>query len=519
MKILLVVLPYLESNQVDPDNKMKSFAVPPYGMLSIASYCKDVANIKILDCNIDPDYRFKMLWEMDTFRPDIVGFGMQFDNSYNYLADLLETVKEADPEVVTIVGGAATIPVYKEILQDNLNTLDAVCYGDGEKPMRYLATADDPREELRHHSCWVTFWSIGKGFIPQKDAVKDIDDIIDIDYSFVPIERYAPRSEFSPFTDDLEDPKRFFVFTSFGCPFKCSFCYRSRIEDRKMRFASVDRVIKRVKYLVDNYGMKTLTLCDDQLLVNRERAKDLFLRLIPFNLRIESYQGISVGFIDEDLSFLMRAAGMVRAVLPIESGCQYVLDNMVDKPVDLDHAKEVIKMLRKHGFWVTALFVMGFPGETDDHRMETLRWIQEADLDWSTFSAAIPIRGTKLYDMCIEGGYIDEVPLGKLDYSKYIIRTPGYEPEYVSREIYKMNLRCNFVENYAMKQGDYKTAAKTFEWVVGIYKNHAFAHYYLSKCLEKIGEKPTSAHYHLMRYCSLVGSDREWAQYAKEFGL
>jgi anaerobic magnesium-protoporphyrin IX monomethyl ester cyclase len=515
-KALLIVLPYTQSNKVDPDVKMKSFIVPPYGILSIATYCKGVADIKVIDCNVEDKYMVKIEDAMYNMSPEIVGIGMQFDNSYNYLDDILGLVNDIDPEVFTVMGGAATLPVSKELLQNH--DLDAVCYGDGEKPLKGLIKARDPWKYTELNPSFITWHSIGKGFVPQKAVVDDIDDLIDLDYSFVDIERYSPRSEFSPFVDEVDDPKRFFVFTSFGCPYKCSFCYRSRIEDRKMRFASVDKVIERVRFLVDNYGMTTLTLCDDQLLVNMKRAKELFWKLAPFNLRVESYQGVSVDFIDEEMAYLMKEAGMVRAVLPIESGCQYVLDHMVDKPVDLDKAKKTIQTLRKVGLWVTALFVCGFPGETDEHRLETMKWIEEADLDWCTFSAAIPIRGTKLYDMCIEGGYIEGKKLGELDYGKYIINTPGYKPDYVSRQIYMMNLKCNFVENRAMRIGDYETAVKTFRWVTSVYPDHAFAWYYLARAYFEMYLTSASCDA-FEKFVEIIDKDVKWLEYAQEFRL
>lgn len=529
--VLLIILPYLQLSQESkagywgekyakknvPSTKMKSWPALPYGALSIATYCKDVANIKVLDCNVDDDYRKSILLEMQS-GPDIVGFAMTFDNSYQHLESILTLIRDVDPDIITVIGGAATVPVYKEILYEQEN-LDAVCFCDGEIPFWKLLESNNPIEYLQSDPSWITVQSLADKVIPQKTIVQNLDDVIEIDYGFVNIDNYSMREEFSPFTEEMEVQRRFFVVTSKGCCFRCSFCYRSRENDRKIRYASIDKVIGHVRYLVEHYGMTVLTLCDDQLLFNMKRAKELFRQLEQFHIRVEVMQGESVAFIDDEMACLMKKAGMVRAVLAIESGSQYILDKMVDKPVNLNKAKEVIKILRKYGFWVTAVFVMGFPGETDEHRAETLKWIQESDLDWSTFSAAVPIKGTKLYDMCIDGRYIkSDIKLGDMDFCNYFIHTPGYSPEYVTRQIYNMNLRCNFVENYSMRQGHYETASKVFRQVIKMYENHAFAWYYLSKCQWKSG-LPEAACDSMDKFNEIIKKDSKWAEYAKEFGL
>jgi radical SAM superfamily enzyme YgiQ (UPF0313 family) len=517
-RVLLIVLPYLQlSERNAPSTKMHSLAVIPYGVLSVATYCKDTAIIEIIDCNVTENYLHTIESAMSFFDPDIVGFSMTFDNSYLHLKGILDIVRKK-PNAIIVIGGAATIPSYKTILNEQ-EDIDAVCFYEGEKPFRRLLESKDLFLYLVQDSSWVTRYSLEENRVPQKTVIQNIDDIIDLDYSFINLSDYPSEEEFSPFVDTIPDKKKFQIETSRGCPFRCAFCLRSRENDRSMRYASVEKVIARVRYLVENHGMNILTIGDDQFPVNMKRAKEIFRQLEQFHLRVEFMQGGTVAFIDEEMAVLMKKAGVVKVTLPIESGCQEILDMIVDKPVKLDKAKEVIQILRKQGFWITALFVLGFPGETDDHRAETLKWIKEAGLDWSTFGAAIPIWGTKLYNICVEGGYIrPDIKLGEMDFSNYFIETPGYTPEYVTREIYKMNLDCNFVHNYAMKNEDYEGAARLFRQVIGIYPNHAFAWYFLHKCYYFMGKFSESIEA-LGKYIKIIKSDEKWAVYAQEFGI
>ena len=287
-----------------------------------------------------------------------------------------------------------------------------------------------------------------------------------------------------------------------------------------MRYASIDKVIGYVRKLKEELGMTVLTISDDQFLVNMKRAKEIFRQLEQFHIRVEILQGASVSFIDEEMVILMKKAGVKRVSLPLESGSKEMLEKMVSKPVDLDQARKVVGWLRKHGLWVQTFFVQGFPGETDEHRAEAVKWIMETGLDWSTFCQAIPIWGTKLYDICVEGGYIrPDMKLGELDFHNYTINVPGYPAEYVTREIYKMNLQCNFLNNYHMSQREYRIAANAFRKVVYMYPNHAFAHWFLAKCLEMMGNNAKEIGEHRDKFKEIVATDKNWAEYAKEFKL
>ncbi|MFA5385818.1 MAG: radical SAM protein [Eubacteriales bacterium] len=529
-RVLLIVLPYLQNTdetktgcwgekyERKPSTKMRSYPALPYGTLSIATYCKDVADITLFDCNIHDDYVRQLSAILVNSNPDIVGITMTFDNSYTHLNKILILIHALFPKLIIVIGGAATIPVAKEILEEQ-PLIDAVCFYEGEIPLREILLSDFPYIYLSQSPAWITRWSIEEDRVPQKSVVENLDDIIALDYSFINPDDYAMREEFSPYTDEIKDQKRFFMVMSKGCPYKCAFCYRSRHEDRKMRFTSVEKIVEHVEFLIKEYGMNVMTICDDQFLANRKWAKSVLRALARYNLRLELLQGVSVAFIDEEMAELMKAAGVSRVVLAIESGSQEILNKMVDKPVNLNHAKAAIQILRKYGFWVTSVFVMGFPGETDDHRAETLKWVQEADLDWSTFSAAVPIKGTRLYDICVEGGYIkDDIKLGDMDFSNYFIKTPGYTPEYVAREIYKMNLRVNFVENRAMRIGDYETAIKVFKQVIQMYENHALAHYYLYRCYYLLGKWDESLR-EIGKYINIVNKDKDWAEYVQELGI
>jgi len=520
--ILLVVLPNLPKGKTLKKSKFSrssTFKAFPCGLLSIATYLKIKAgnktDLQFLDCN---GFISELNKKLKQFKPEVVAISMMFDNSYRHLKKISALIKKSNKKTVVVVGGIAATSSCATILKEQKN-VDGVCFYEGEIPLLNLVNSEKMLDFLENDISWVTRKSLREGRLPQKSLIKNLDEVVNIDYSFVDVSNYAMREAFSPFADKIKQRKQFFLITSRGCPFNCVFCTHSGDKDKSMRYASVEAVIKHVKFLVSKYGMNVLTIYDDQILLNKERAKEIFRRLAKFNLKIEVPSGLSVAFMDEELIGLMRKAGMDTVFLAIESGSPYVLNEIIHKPLKIGMVKPVVQNLRKHGFWIQGFFVSGLPGERDEHRDETVKFIKEVGLDWSSFSLAAPLRGSDLFKICAENNYIQKgIKIGEFDFNKFIINTAEYSADYVVKKTYLMNLDVNFVNNYRMKNKEYKIAADAFRNVAARYPNHAFAYYYLSKAL-KVLKKEKESHKAMSKYKEILKNDVSWREYAEYFNL
>lgn len=524
--ILLIVLPYLVKNNEAKKGKTKSFLAFPYGVLTMATYiqrhAKHEPEVHILDLNLcsADEVLSEVEKALQAYDPNLVGLSMMFDNSYKHVEPITQRIKSFNQDILILMGGAAVTTAWDAIL-DRIQHIDALCYSEGETALCALLDSDNPIEALGHDP-WVTRKSIASGRTPSAQYVASLDEVVDINYELVDMARYSMKEAFSPFASyrNEENVRQFFLVTSRGCPFKCVFCAEPALHGGNMRYADVSAIIQHVEHMVHKHGMNVLTIYDDQILLNVKRAKELFRRLAPFKLRIEMPNGVTAVFIDDEMAALMSRAGVDTIPLALESGSDHVLRNVINKPLRLSRVLPVVEALHNNHIFVQAFFVTGLPGEREVDREETLQFIKDVGLDWSGFSLATPIRGSELFRLCKEKGYIDpDINVFDIEVGKYIIRAPDLDPEYITRRNYEMNLDVNFVNNRRMKIGDYSTAIRCFEEVTERYENHAFAFYYLVKAYKLLGASPDKYEHYRHACAEIFGHDREWQRYAERFGL
>ena len=107
----------------------------------------------------------------------------------------------------------------------------------------------------------------------------------------------------------------------------------------------------------------------------------------------------------DEILDLMKQSGCVGINIAIESGNERVLKEIVQKPIkDLKKVPEIIQKIKSRGLFCLANFVIGFPGESWDEIRDTLKFAEFCGADYVKIFIAVPLRGTKLYEIAQEKG-------------------------------------------------------------------------------------------------------------------
>lgn len=534
-RILFVIPPYFNVDDFGGENRsniLPAFTIP-YGILSLDTYlrasCTKPVEVELLDLNltlreavekgetaqIDATFNAIISERVHAFQPTMVGISALFNVSFRYMGHIAQVVRRAQPDALILAGGGLPSAAFRQVL-DHCTDIDAVCKGEGEIPLRDLVDADDRLALLESHASWVTRKGMQACKMPGHTFIQNLDEIPILNYGMVNLDDYNSRSMDKRFTGQ---PKReMAIHTSRGCPFLCVFCSNPSLHGADVRAMSVERVAADVRLMKERWGLTVLLIEDDHFFFDKARAKRVLRELVDIGVRVEFPNGIAVYAIDEEVASLFQQAGVSTVALAVESGSDYVLHRIIKKPLKTSLVKGKVELLRKYGVQSHVFIVLGLPGEMDEHRQQTLDLLLDVGFDWVHVFCAVPILGSRLHDICVANGYIEEGDFLDHVNTKSVIRAPGVDPDAIQKCAYRMNLLVNFVASHNLKTGRFETAAKYFENVTSKYPDHAFGHYALAQAYEGLSRNQ-EAEACRGRYRTILEKDEWWRAQALEYGL
>lgn len=527
-KMLFIKPPSLEMGSIAKTQNI-IYGITPYGVLSIITYInkykKSDIELNILDLNITPwntyaegELEIKIKNFINDYQPDVIGLSVMYNHIYPYIEKISKMIKDINNKIIVIAGGACIMAYYEQMLME-CSSVDAACYSEGEIPTLQLLEAEDMHETLETHISFLTKKGLLNGKKPKPLFVENLDDIPLIDFSLINLSNYINRYTAGMRLKERINEVCLPITTTRGCPYNCNFCIAGDLHGKKVRKTSAKKIIADVKEMKEKYGMNVLSIDDDQALIDKVRAKEMLRGFAEFDLELLITSGFTVSLIDDEIIGLLKKAGVQVITLPIESGSQYVLHEIIDKPIKLEMVSDVVKSLKKEGIFCHANIIIGFPGEKEEHRQESLNFLKKSDIDWFFIFCATAFKGSRLYDECVEKGYIDLKQLNIDGYCTSNINTPDFTAEEITKKAYLMNLELNFVNNNRFLKGDYKTAILYFEHVTKKYPDHAFGHYYLAKSYENVDDCQDKVKFHSDKFYEIINVSNEWKEHAEYFKL
>ena len=190
---------------------------------------------------------------------------------------------------------------------------------------------------------------------------------------------------------DLFRGRRYIPFevvqTMRGCPYPCEFCSVSTANGTTMRFRPADDVLSELAALG-----KLIMFADDNVMIHRAYAKDLFTRMIPLRKHWIGQCSLAAVRRLENVQ-LMAASGCKALFVGFESIDEETTRYTGKKQNRPSEYKETVHMLREHGISVWGSFVFGF--DTDDPEVfeRTAEFAIEMQLTMANFSMLVSVPG------------------------------------------------------------------------------------------------------------------------------
>jgi len=369
---------------------------PPLGILSLAGYLEKSTDyeVEILDAQPD-EYGYEELRDVLRERMgDVVGItAMTFT-----LIDVLKTValvKQLSPETKVVLGGPHVHIFPKETI--NLPGVDFIVQGEGEKT-----------------------------FVKLLDNLNDLDALEQIPGLGFKRNGRIIDTGLSPLTEDLDElgfPARHLtdiskyssllgkhniittMFTSRGCPYKCTFCDRpfSPVISG-FRWRSAMHVADEMEECI-NLGINEGFIYDDTFTVRRDRVFELCEEIKRRKLQFRWDVRAHVNTMTPELLRAMKDGGCDRIHYGVEVGNDRML-KVIKKNTTVERVEQVIGWTKEVDMEILTYFIFGQQTETTKDFQDSIDLAKRLDPNYVHFTIFCPYPATETYFEGLKSGIL-----------------------------------------------------------------------------------------------------------------
>ena len=330
-------------------------------------------------------------------------------------------IKEKKPDAKILMTG--THPAALPELTMRQECVDFVC--DREGPVTAYRTALALKNKTEDFSAIPSlWWRDGKNIVKpqsQEPLLTDLDnEMPGIAWDLLPMDKYRAHNwhcfdhinERSPYAS---------LYTSLGCPYRCSFCcINAPFGKSAYRMWSPETVVGQIDHLVKNYGVKNIKFVDEMFVLNKNHVKGICDLLIKRDYKVNIWAYARVDTVQEDMLERLKAAGFSWLCLGIESSSSHVRDGAQKKFKNNDIA-QVVRRIQDAGIYVLGNYIFGLPDDTLESMQETLDMALELNCEFANFYSAMAYPGSQLYAEAVAKGW--ELPDSWSGFSQHAYHT------------------------------------------------------------------------------------------------
>lgn len=335
----------------------------------------------------------EFLPEIETFRPDILGFSVM-SGSHRWASRVARELKPAG--VQTILGGAHPT-FFPGIIEEP--GVDMVLRGEGEDAMLEI--------------------------LDRIDLGKPLDDVLNVRC------KHGPDNDLRPLRRDLDDypfPDRTLydalkgkvdrtvrnVITSRGCPWHCSFCFEDAMRElydgkgKYVRIRRIERIIDECRELRDTTDVRTIYFADDVFGMSKRWLREFLPRYrrevgLPFICLVRA----DIVASDPEYALMLKEGGCRSVFFGVESGSDRLRNAVLVKDLSTAEIETAARYLHDAGIPFRTYNIVGLPGETLEDAYSTVELNIRIRADYPWCSVFSPMPGTALAQRAIDEGCLD----------------------------------------------------------------------------------------------------------------
>lgn len=358
------------------------------------------------------------------FQPDVVALSV-VEDAFPLATRLLDALPDY-PGTVIVGGVFATFAPARAIAHPRV---DAVCIGEGENVLVALCRCiEQERTITQIPGLWVRDREGNLHKNPSGAAV-DLDALPAPDYSILDRHRFQGPVP---------------LIAHRGCPYPCSFCNspaQSRLirEDRQTAFfrkqgmAALRRDLEILTSVyADRLNETGLYFCSDTLLAWSNREFDAFIELYS-DFRIPFICHTTPETISEDRMNKLMEVGLRLMNIGVQHGNEIFRRDVLKRRMPNRELKRRFDIATGSGAFISADFIMGFPGETPALAWDTIHFSRDIRASAKNCSLFVPYHGTELRQAAEQAGFIAPGELAVWSPEQSQLTMPAFPKAEISR--------------------------------------------------------------------------------------
>jgi len=283
----------------------------------------------------------------------------------------------------------------------------------------------------------------GHGHVIRNDAaalVRDLDvEMPGVAWDLLPMTRYRAHNWHC--FGDLEREPYAAIYTTLGCPYRCSFCCIQApfkageqmmgfgADANSYRFWTPARVIEEIDLLVNKYGVRNVKFADEMFVLNQRHVTSICDLLIErgYNLNIWAYARVDT--VKDNMLDKLKRAGFNWLALGIEAADDRVLTD-VDKRYEVHQVYDTVRRIKDAGINIIGNYIFGLPEDTRETMQRTLDLALDLNCEFANFYSAMAYPGSPLYEEARRRGW--RLPETWSGYSQHSVDTLPLPTRHIS---------------------------------------------------------------------------------------
>ncbi len=398
---------------------------PPLWMILTAAYLRaEGMSVTVIDAEAENLGLEETMKRVKMFNPLLLSVIVSGTNpsastiNMTGVSEFLKEFKSRYPNFFTSISGLHPSALPQRTMEEE--AVDFLIEGEGFSTMKELIAAIKENNLQDSLPQIKGLWYRVEDSLLSNERAPNIEDLGTLPmpaWDLLPMDKYRAHN-WHCFSHIEQRSPYAVIYTSLGCPFKCSFCCINTLFGKPgIRYRPPQQVVDEINYLVTHYSIKNIKVLDEIFVLKWNHVEEICDGLIALGHDLNLWVYGRVDTVKEHMLTKMKQAGINWIAYGFESGSKKVRDGVSKGRFDQEQIRSIVEKTHAAGIEIVANFIFGLPEDDLETMQETLDLAKELNCAYANLYCAMAYPGSQLYEDALVQGV--DLPVEWNGYSQF----------------------------------------------------------------------------------------------------